>query len=57
MGEMLTTVGDWKIFGGLNFATTFSSTANGEQVASGTLTNIEVNPTIDPKLFAKPEAK
>jgi len=56
-GEMLTTVGDWKMFGGLNFATTFSSSANGEQVASGTLTNIEVNPTIDPKLFAKPEAK
>lgn len=57
MGEMLTTVGDWKMFGGLNFATTFSSSANGEQVASGTLTTIEVNPTVDPKLFAKPEAK
>jgi zinc protease len=56
-GEMLTTVGDWKMFGGLNFATTFSSTANGEQVASGTLTNIEVNPTVDPKLFEKPAAK
>jgi outer membrane lipoprotein-sorting protein len=53
-GETLTTVGDWKTFGGLQFFTTFASTANGEQIASGTLTTVEVNPVVDPKLFEKP---
>lgn len=53
-GEQLTTVGDWKPFGGINFATTFASSVNGEQIASGTLTTVEVNPTIDPKQFEKP---
>lgn len=53
-GEQLTTVGDWKPFGGVNFATTFASTVNGEQIASGTLTTVEVNPAIDPKQFEKP---
>jgi zinc protease len=56
-GEEVTTLGDWKTFDGLNFATTFSRTANGEQVASGTWTKVEVNPTIDPKLFEKPTSK
>lgn len=55
--QVTTTLSDWKTFGGLNFATTFTSTANGEQVASGKLTNVEVNPAIDPKLFEKPAAK
>lgn len=53
-GETVTTVGDWKPFGGLQFFTTFASTANGEQVGSGTLTTVEVNPAFDPKVFEKP---
>jgi zinc protease len=56
-GETVTTLSDWKTFDGVNFATTYSTTANGEQVASGKITNIEVNPTIDPKVFEKPPAK
>jgi zinc protease len=55
--QVLTTLSDWKPFGGLNFATSFTSTTNGEQVASGKLTSVEVNPAIDPKLFEKPAAK
>jgi zinc protease len=55
--QMMTTLSDWKTFDGLNFATSFTSTANGEQVASGKLTSVEVNPAIDPKAFEKPAAK
>ncbi len=55
--QVTTTLSDWKTFGGLNFATTFISTANGEQVASGKVTNVEVNSAIDPKVFEKPASK
>lgn len=55
--EVTTTLGDWKSFGGMTFATTLNSMANGEQVASVKLTTIEVNPTIDPKAFERPPAK
>jgi hypothetical protein len=47
-------VSEWKAFDGVNFPISFASTANGEQVASGKLTNVEVNPTVDPHLFEKP---
>jgi len=55
--QLVTSLSDWKPFGGLNFATSFTSSANGEQVASGKLTSVEVNPAIDPKAFEKPATK
>ena len=55
--DVTTTLSDWKSFDGMNFATTLDSSANGEQVAVLKLTKIEVNPTVDPKLFERPAPK
>jgi zinc protease len=56
-GEQVTTLGDWKSFNGINVATTFSTTANGEVQSSGKVTSVEVNPTVDVKMFEKPASK
>ncbi|HEY2322190.1 MAG TPA: insulinase family protein [Thermoanaerobaculia bacterium] len=56
-GEVVADYADWKPFGGLNFPTSFTLTANGEKQASATIKTVEVNPTIDPKIFEKPASK
>lgn len=56
-GEVTADYGDWKPFGGLNFPTSLTLTANGEKQGSATVKNVEINPTVDPKIFEKPASK
>ena len=56
-GEAVTEYTEWKSFGGLNLPAAFTVTTGGEPSGGGKLTNIEINPTIDPALFQKPPAK
>jgi zinc protease len=56
-GEAVTDYGEWKSFGGINFPVAFTVKTGGQQSGGGKLTNVEVNPTLDPKLFEKPPAK
>ncbi len=56
-GEVVAEYGDWKPFSGLNLPTSLTLTANGEKQASATVKTVEVNPTVDPKIFQKPEVK
>ena len=56
-GEVAADYGDWKPFGGLNLPTSLTLTLNGEKQASATVKTVEVNPTVDPKIFQKPETK
>jgi zinc protease len=47
---------DWKDFGGLKLPAKFElSSGEGEDAVSMTMTALEVNATIDPKLFEKPQ--
>jgi zinc protease len=52
-GEAVTEYADWKSFGPLNLPTHFTTTHNGETVATSEVKMIEINPTIDPSMFAK----
>jgi hypothetical protein len=53
-GEAVTDYTEWKSFGGLNLPVAYTVTTNGEQSGGGKVTVIEINPTIDPKMFQKP---
>jgi hypothetical protein len=44
---------DWKPFGGIQFATRYTSTRNGEAFGRGEVKSVEVNPNVDPALFVK----
>ncbi len=46
---------NWKSIGGLNIPTLRHSKQNGEETSTAEYTSLEVNPTIDPKMFEKPE--
>jgi zinc protease len=54
-GELVTEYADWKSFAGLNLPSKFTTTLNGEQVAAGEMKSLEVNPTIDPTIWSKPQ--
>jgi zinc protease len=54
MGEQTTDYTEWKKFGDLNLPVAFTVTTGGQQTGGGKLTNIEINPTVDPKAFEKP---
>jgi zinc protease len=56
-GEAITEYTDWKTFDGLTLPVAFTTTTNGQPSGSGKLTTMEINPTIDPKIFEKPAAK
>jgi zinc protease len=56
-GEQITDYTDWKTFGGLNVPAGASITVNGEKSGTAVVKSVEVNPTIDPKIFVKPETK
>ena len=45
---------DWKEFGGLPFPTKAKITRDGQDGGSLEVKNVEINPTVDEKLFAKP---
>ncbi len=54
MGEQITEFTEWKNFGGINLPVAFTVTAGGQPGGGGKLTTIEINPTVDAKLFEKP---
>jgi zinc protease len=56
-GEAVTEYTDWKTFDGLTLPVAFTTTTNGQPSGSGKLTTMEINPTIDPKIFEKPAPK
>ena len=47
---------DWKPLGGLTIPTVRHNKQNGQDSSTSTYTELEVNPTVDPKLFEKPAA-
>jgi zinc protease len=56
-GEQTTDYTAWKTYGGLNVPAAATISANGEKQGSATVTSVEINPTIDPKIFQKPASK
>ena len=57
MGEQVTEFGDWKTVNGVNLPTTATVTAGGQQIMSFKYTTVEINPTVDMKIFDKPVSK
>jgi zinc protease len=55
-GENVIDYADWKPFGGVLFPTSIVVTRGGEKAAEQKVLSIEVNPTLDAKLFEKPAA-
>ena len=56
-GESITDYTDWKTFDGITLPVAFTSTTAGQQTGTGKLTTMEINPTVDPKIFEKPAPK
>jgi zinc protease len=56
-GESITDYTDWKTVDGITLPVAFTTTTGGQQSGSGKLTTVEINPTIDPKIFEKPAPK
>jgi len=48
---------DWKTVDGITLPTAFTATTAGQPSASGKVTTMEINPTVDPKIFEKPAPK
>lgn len=55
MGEEITEFKAWKTFDGINVPVETSVIQNGEVAASTKITNVEINPAVDLKLFEKPK--
>jgi hypothetical protein len=53
-GEQITEFTEWKNVNGINLPVAFTVTAGGQPGGGGKLTTIEINPTVDPKAFEKP---
>jgi zinc protease len=53
-GETITEYAEWKTFDGLSVPVAFTVTTGGEVGAQGKVSNVELNPAVDPKLFEKP---
>ena len=56
-GESITEYTDWKTVDGITLPVAFTTTTAGQQTGSGKLTTMEINPTVDPKIFEKPAPK
>jgi len=56
-GEGVTDYTEWKTFDGITLPVSYTTTTNGQPGGSGKLTTIEINPTVDPKMFEKPAGK
>ena len=52
--EQVRDFSEWKEFGGIPFGTKVKITRNGQDGGSMNVEEIEINPTVDPKLFEKP---
>jgi len=53
-GEAVTDYTEWKTFDGITLPISFTTTTAGQPNGKGNLKSMEINPTIDPKLFEKP---
>ena len=53
-GDQVTDFTAWGTYGGITVPTAFTTSLNGEQISSGKVTTVEINPTIDPKVWEKP---
>lgn len=53
-GEQVTDYSDWKMVDGINVAMTGSMTQNGEKAGGMKVSNTEINPTVDVKIFERP---
>jgi len=53
-GGVVTELGEWKTFGGLNLPVVSTLMRDGQKAGEIRVTNVEVNPTIDAKAFVKP---
>lgn len=49
-----TNLSDWRSADGINLPYTHQNKQNGEQTSTAELKKIELNPTVDPKIFVKP---
>jgi zinc protease len=56
-GEMVVDYGDWKPVAGLTLPFKETRTRSGTKEATVELKDVEINPSVDPKLFEKPAAK
>jgi zinc protease len=56
-GESITEYTDWKTFDGITLPVAFTATTAGQPSGSGKVTTMEINPTVDPKIFEKPAPK
>jgi zinc protease len=56
-GESITDYTDWKTADGITLPIAFTTTTAGQQTGSGKVTTMEINPTVDPKIFEKPAPK
>jgi zinc protease len=52
-----TSMDDWKPVNGLNIPLLRHNKQNGEDLSTSKYATLEINPTVDPKLFEKPTAK
>jgi hypothetical protein len=53
-GDQVTDFTAWGTYGGVTVPIAFTTSLNGEQISSGKVTTVEINPTIDPKVWEKP---
>ena len=53
-GEQTMEFNEWKNVNGINLPVAFTMSAGGQPGGGGKLTTIEINPTVDPKVFEKP---
>ncbi len=53
--EEVLDLSEWKDFGGILFATKVRITRNGQDGGSVDLKEVEINPTVDPKIFERPQ--
>ncbi|HEX7421371.1 MAG TPA: insulinase family protein [Thermoanaerobaculia bacterium] len=53
-GGQVTDFSSWGTFGGITVPTAFTMSVNGQQIGSGKVTSVEINPAIDPKVWEKP---
>ena len=53
-GGHVTDISSWGTFGGITVPSAFTMSVNGQQVGTGKVTTVEINPAIDPKVWEKP---
>ena len=53
-GDQVTDFTAWGTYGGVTVPIAFTTSLNGEQISSGKVTTVEINPTIDPKVWRNP---